>query len=203
MEKKGIYCLESMWTPSVKDKKTVRPILELMEKANVCDYLYHKCATRDELLFMIQKWKNKSVQTKYPILYFAFHGESEGISINNKELFTLQELGDLLEDSCHGKVIFFASCETMDMHGKKIQTLLNKTGAIAAIGYKTEVDWMLATAFELLVLNALQADKFDSKGIENVKSIIINDYGRLHNLLKFSMVISNKNFPRKRKVKIR
>ena len=32
---KGIYCLESMWNPSVKSKLTVRPILELLEKKNI------------------------------------------------------------------------------------------------------------------------------------------------------------------------
>lgn len=44
---KGIYCLESMWNPSVKSKLTVRPILELLEKAEVCNHLYHKCAIRE------------------------------------------------------------------------------------------------------------------------------------------------------------
>lgn len=198
--KKGIYCLESMWQPSVKDKMTVQPILELMEKADICDHLYHKCATRDELIFMLNKWKSQSIQSKFPILYFAFHGESEGIVIRNKDVFTLLELGDLLEDCCFGKVFFFASCTTMDMHGKKIQTLLEKTGAIAAIGYKDEVPWMKATAFELLVLNALQEDKFDTKGISKVKTSIIENSGKLHKDLKFSMTINNKiHFPRKRK----
>ena len=83
---------------------------------------------------------------------------------------------------------------------RHIQRFLNKTGALAAIGYKMKVDWMLATAFELLVLNALQNDKFDSKGIENVKHTIEKDYGKIDTLLKFRMIINNKiHFPRSRK----
>lgn len=198
--KKGIYCLENMWTSSVKNKLSVFPILELLENANICEHLYHRCATREELIFMLHKWKSKSIQKKYPILYFAFHGEKAGITLNNKDVLTIDELGNLLEDSCHGKVLFFASCETLQMHGKRIQTFLEKTGAIAAIGYKIEVGWMLATAFELLVLNALQEDKFDSKGIKNVRLIVNSEYGKLHTLLNFRMIINNKiHFPRKRK----
>ena len=199
--KKGIYCLENMWTSSVKDKSTVMPILDLMERASVCDYLYHKCATREELYFMLNKWKTKSVQSKYPILYFAFHGESGALKLTKKnETLTLDNLGELLQDSCHGKVFFFASCETLSIDERHVQRFLNRTGAIAAIGYKLEVDWMLATAFELLVLNSLQNDKFDSKGIEKVRRTILTEYGNIHSLLKFRMVINNKiHFPRKRK----
>ncbi len=59
---------------------------------------------------------------------------------------------------------------------------------------------MLATAFELLVLNTLQNDKFDSKGIEKVKATILTEYGNIHSKLKFRMIINNKiHFPRKRK----
>jgi len=199
--KKGIYCLENMWSPSVKDKVSVLPILELMEKAGVCDHLYHKSATKEEFEFMLNKWKSKAVQNKFPILYFAFHGTKGALQITQKnQSYKLDELGALLENSCQGKVFFFASCETLNIDERHVQRFLNQTGAIAAIGYKMQVEWMKATAFELLVLNSLQDDKFDSRGIENVKSKIMNDYGNLHSLLKFRMVINNKiHFPRKRK----
>jgi hypothetical protein len=32
MKKKGIYCLENLWSSSVRDKMSVQPILELLEK---------------------------------------------------------------------------------------------------------------------------------------------------------------------------
>jgi hypothetical protein len=103
-----------------------------------------------------------SVQNQFPILYFAYHGVEGGLQLNKKhETINLQELGDLLEDNCHGKVFFFASCETLDIDERKIKSFLVKTGAIAAIGYRMEVDWMKSTAFEILVLNALQEDNFE------------------------------------------
>lgn len=200
MSKKGIFCLEGMWSSSVKDKSTIQPILELMEKTGTCDHLYRSSATREEFVFFLNRWKVKSVQDKFPILYFGFHGQKECICLAGKEVFTLSELADTLQGSAKGKVFFFASCETLNVDERRIQKLLERTGAIAAIGYKVEVDWMMATAFELLVLDALQSDRFDWRGIQKIKEYIDKEYGNLGKTLKYRMVINNRiHFPRKRK----
>ena len=108
MKNKGIYCLENLWTKSVKDKLSVQPILDLLDKADVCEHVYHNCATREEVDFMLERWKVKSIQDKFPILYFAFHGVKNGICLNTKNnIYTLDDLADKLEDSCVGKVLFF------------------------------------------------------------------------------------------------
>ena len=197
--KKGIYCLEGLWDYKLKDKSTVLPILELLEKSGVCKHMYHSCATRDELEFFLKKWKQKNIIKKFPILYLAFHGSKGGLYITNKATYSLQELGELLENACDRTVIFFASCETLNTDERNIQSFLKQTNAIATVGYKEEVDWMLATAFELLVLDALQHDKFDSKGIENIESKIKTEYGKLHQILDFR-IVRNKyfHFPRTR-----
>lgn len=198
--KKGIYCLEGLWTHDLQNKSTVLPILELLHKGSVCNYIYHACATKEELEFFLKKWKRKSIISKYPILYLAFHGKRGHIFITGKSKLSLKDLADLLEDSAQGKVIFFASCETLNAGGRTIQAFLKKTNAIAAIGYKQEVDWMLATAYELLVLDALQQDKFDSRGIQKIESKIKNEYGNLYQTLDCRMVINKYiHFPRHRK----
>jgi hypothetical protein len=197
--KKGIYCLEGLWDNSLRNKSTVLPILELLEKRGICRYIYHACATKDEVDFLLKKWKQKTIAAKFPILYLAFHGNIECIHVTGKETISLNELSETLQDGAAGKVIFFASCETLNTDERRIQTFLKQTNAIAAIGYKQEVDWMLSTAFELLVLDALQQDKFDHRGIENIQEKIKSEYGKLHQILDFRMVI-NKHiyFPRKR-----
>jgi hypothetical protein len=200
--KKGIYCLEGLWDQNLKDKSTVQPILELLEKSDICNHMYHSCATQDELEFFLKKWKQKKINNKFPILYLAFHGNRGNILITPNKSFSLSQLGNILEGACDGKVIFFASCETLNTDERKIQSFLKQTNAIAAVGYKQEVEWMLATAFELLVLEAFQQDKFDSRGIQNIEEKIKTEYGKLHHLVYFRMVI-NKHlyFPRKRIVK--
>jgi hypothetical protein len=161
--------------------------------------MYHSCATKDELEFFLKKWKQKSINKKFPILYLAFHGSRGNILITHNKSYSLTELGNILEGSCDGKVIFFASCETLNTDERKIQSFLKKTNAIAAVGYKQEVEWMLATAFELLVLEAFQQDKFDSRGIIKIEEKIRTEYGKLHHLLYFRMVINKHvHFPRKR-----
>ncbi|MES2591896.1 MAG: DUF6642 family protein [Bacteroidota bacterium] len=197
--KKGIYCLEGLWTDDLQNKSTVLPILELLHKGSICNYIYHACATREELEFFLKKWKKKSIITKYPILYLAFHGKRGHIYITSKNTLSLNDLAEVLENSAQGKVIFFASCETLNAGGRTIQSFLKKTNAIAAIGYKQEVDWMIATAFELLVLDALQQDRFDSRGIEKIETKIKTEYGNLYQLLDCRMVINKYiYFPRKR-----
>jgi hypothetical protein len=149
--------------------------------------------------FFLKKWKQKTINKKFPILYLAFHGIKGSILITHNKPYSLTELGNILEDSCEGKVIFFASCETLNTDERRIQSFLKQTKAIAAVGYKQEVDWMLATAFELLVLDAFQQDKFDSRGIEKIEEKIKSEYGKLHHLLYFRMVINKHyHFPRKR-----
>jgi hypothetical protein len=199
--KKGIYCLEGLWTNDLKNRSTVLPILELLEKGGISNYIYHGCATKEELEFCLKKWKQKAIHNKYPILYLAFHGKKGHIYITHKNTYSLNDLATILENSAKGKVIFFASCETLNTAGRTIQTFLKKTNAIAAIGYKQEVDWMIATAFELLVLDALQHDKFDSKGIEQIEHKIKTEYGNLHQILDCRIVINKHiHFPRKRAV---
>jgi ribosomal protein L10 len=201
--KKGIYCLEGLWDNDLKNKSTVLPILELLDKGGICRFIYHTCATKEELEFFLNKWKQKSIISKFPILYLAFHGKKGQIYITDKSTYSLNDLAVLLENSAQGKVVFFASCETLNTASKTIQSFLKKTNAIAAIGYKQEVDWMIATAFELLVLDALQQDKFDSKGIENIETKIKSEYGNLHQILDCRIVVNKYlHFPRKRILKL-
>jgi hypothetical protein len=200
-KKKGIYCIEGLWEEhNIQDKSSVIPILDLLEKRGACDYIYHDSATKEELEFFLAKWKTKTIQEKYPILYLAFHGEPGCINLNNKCQYTLDQLSDFLEDKCVGKVIYFGSCSTLDLDKRKIKSFLNKIGAIAAIGYKSDVDWIQSTACDLFVFEALQSDKLDSKGIQKIYDSIKSDYGNLHKTLELSVIINDKiHFKRKRK----
>jgi hypothetical protein len=199
--KKGIFCIEGLWNhDDILDKSSVLPLLELLQKRGCCDYTHHDCATQVELEFLLNKWKLKRIQDKYPILYLAFHGQKGSICLNYKEDYSLEQLEKLLEDNCSGKVIYFGSCSTLNIDKRKIKSFLEKTGAIAAIGYKSEIDWIKSAACDLFVFEALQYDKLDSKGIEKIYNSIISDYGDLHKILELTVVINDRmHFPRKRK----
>jgi hypothetical protein len=200
MSTNGIYCIEGLWDScNIQDRSTVRPILELMEKAGYCDFIYHDAATLQELKFYLTKWMTRSIYKKYPVLYLAFHGDSGLISLPDNVDYTLEELGDFLQGKCPGSVIHFGSCSTLLLDKRLIKSFLVKTGAIAVIGYKTDVDWIQSTACDLFVFEALQNDKLDSKGIEKIYVDIVTKYGNLYKILGLSIVINDRqHFPRRR-----
>jgi hypothetical protein len=201
IRKKGIYCIEGLWDHNnIQDKSTILPILDILSKRGYCDYIYHDSATIAELEFYLGKWKNKTINEKFPILYLAFHGEPERIAITNKDGYSLDELALLLGEKCEGKIIYFGSCSTLKMDKRKIRSFLKKTRAIAVIGYKNDVDWIKSTACDLFVLEALQDDKLDTKGINKIHQKIVSDYGNLHKILELRVVINDElHFPRRRK----
>ncbi len=198
--KKGVYCIEGLWnSKNMSDKSTVLPILELLEKCNYCNYIFHDSATKTELEFYIGKWKNKVINDKYPILYLAFHGTENCITLSDNTEFTLDDLAELLGEKCVGKVIYFGSCSTLNINKSIITKFIQKTGVIAVIGYKNQIEWIQSTACDLFVLEALQHDKLDSRGIVKIRDKILSDYGNLHKILNLRIEINEKDhFPRSR-----
>lgn len=188
--KKGIYCIEGPWDYyDIEDKSTVLPLLDLLHYQGYCNYIYHDCATKEEFLFLLRKWKVKAVSNKYPILYLAFHGGSERIFLNKDASFSLEELGEALAGKCAGKVIHFGSCSTLSTRKPHIDAFLRKTGATAVIGYKKEIEWLLSAACDLLIFEALQAHDFDQEGIQGIRHKIFHETGNLHRLLELRMEI--------------
>jgi hypothetical protein len=199
--KKGIYCIEGLWDHgNIQDQSTVLPILDLLEKRGYCNYIYHDCATKSELEYFLEKWKNKKIQEKYPILYLAFHGDPGFIFLTHEDKYSLAELADYLNGKSIGKIIYFGSCSTLNIDKRRINSFLIKTGAIATIGYKIDVDWIQSAACDLFVFEALQSDKLDTIGVKKMHKKIISDYGNLHKILDLRFVINDKlHFSRQRK----
>ena len=189
-----------MWNDyNIKDKSSVTPLLDFLSTSSYCDYIHHDCATRDELTFFLKKWTPKGISEKYPILYIACHGEEEKIFLNRKDFLTLNEIADILEDQCYGKVFYFGSCSTLKIDKRKIQSFLTRTNAIAAIGYREEVDWMKSCVCDLLVFEALQEEPLDTRGILKIQEKIFNYYGNLPRQLNLRMVVNERaHFPRVR-----
>jgi hypothetical protein len=201
IRKKGIYCIEGLWDHgNIQDQSTVLPILDLLEKRGYCNYIYHDCATKSELEYFLEKWKKKTINEKYPILYLAFHGDPGYIFLTHEDKYSLTQLAEFLGDKATGKIIYFGSCSTLNIDKRKINSFLETTGAIAAIGYKRDIDWIQSTACDLFVFEALQSDSLDTKGIKNMHKKIITDYGNLHKILELRVVINEKkHFSRQRK----
>ncbi len=160
---KGIFCVEGLWDLDLRDTSTVRPLLELLRLNAGVEYIHREYAMPDEFELYVRKWTLKRYSA-YPILYLASHGAESGIDIGG-DLYPLDELGALLEGRCANRVILFASCSTLNIDKRHLRNFLERTEALAVAGYKVDVGWMRATAFELLLLYNMQLGEFSGRGI--------------------------------------
>ncbi len=168
---KGVFCLEGFWYGDHRDRTSVVPIMEMANRYLNMPYIYHRCATVEEFTYSLERWKTKSFHKKYPILTLAFHGKKGQILIGKKSI-SLDELASILETKCEGVVIYFGSCETMNVSKRKLQSFMEKTRTIAVLGYKQEVDWLKSAAFEIQLLGNFLAHPFDTQGIKKIMAEI-------------------------------
>jgi hypothetical protein len=123
------------------------------------------------LEYYLKKW----TQTKYaayPILYFASHGEKFTLCLGQHDC-DLDDLAGILEGKCQNCIIVFASCSTLDTDRRNLKRFLQRTEALAVLGYKNDVDWLKSTAFELLMLSEMQDNEFSGLGIDAIKDRLI------------------------------
>jgi hypothetical protein len=194
----GVFCLEGFWYGDHRDLISVIPVLELVSKHSHMPFLHHRCNTRAEFEYSINRWKTKSFCQKYPILYLGFHGEPGFIKVG-KESVTLDDLGNLLGDSCSRSIIHFGSCSTLNLNKTKVQKFMDQTEVLAVMGYKREVDWLPSASFEILLLDLLQNNLFDSTGIKCFKKAIRSECKRQVKELDFRLMINEKkHFVRRR-----
>ena len=198
---KGVFCLEGFWYGDHRDLISVIPVLELVHKHSRMPFIHHRCNTKAEFEYSIQRWKTKSFCTKYPILYLGFHGEPGFIKIGDDRV-TFSDLGKLLGDSCSRSVIYFGSCSTLSLNKRTVQNFLYQSEVLAVMGYKKEVDWLPSASFEILLLDMLQNNPFDSQGIKVFSKDIQTKYKRQVKNLNFRIEINErKHFVRSRQKK--
>jgi hypothetical protein len=192
-EKKGIFCLEGEWSADLKKTSTVRPILELMsqETFNRVPYIHRDVATEGELAFYLSKWTLRKYDG-YPILYLAIHGDPGLIYVGHRRgrrAVHLERLAELLRDKCRGRIIVFASCGTLRVNVRTLRLFLKETGAVAICGYRVDVGWIDATAFELLLLAAMQENAFTASGARAMLRRVKRQTPHLMRELNFRMLI--------------
>jgi hypothetical protein len=194
----GIFCIEGFWYGDHRDTTSVYPVLELINRIEGLPYIHHRCGTIEEFVFSIERWKTRAFHIKYPILYLAFHG-NKGLIKVGKQSVSLDELAEMLGTKCEGAVIYFGTCETMNIDKRLLQRFLEKTRVLSILGFKQEVNWLRSASFDIQMLSYFLEQKFDSKGIEKIYTDIQINCKSLVKELEFRMEINEKVwFPRKR-----
>ncbi len=189
---KGIFCLEGDWEPDLRSDISVLPYLELLARANHprIPYIRRDIATIHEIDHYLGKWCQKRYQD-YPILYLGFHGSPGRLFVGSRKAqIDLDWLEDRLEGRCRGRIIHFGSCGTLAAHGHRLNRFLARTGALAVCGYKVEVDWMLAAAFEIILLSGFQKYTLTRSGMKALQRCVKREAGGLVKDLAFRLVIA-------------
>jgi hypothetical protein len=157
----GIFCLEGDWWGTPHKRATVEPMLTLLRSAEGWEipYKHRDVATRSEFEHHLKKWQQGN-HNGFPILYLAFHGEQGRLIVGADERapgakIDLDELEKLIDVRGQNRMIFFGSCSTLSLHGRRINRFLERTGIQAVCGYSDDVDWMDATIFDLMLLSHL------------------------------------------------
>ena len=149
-KKRYIYCLEGNWNTNPRSKQSVRPILELLYHSAGIKYIYRKCNTRDKFFEYLRQYTFKRYRN-YTVLYIAFHGRPNGICIGH-DFITLAEIAEALTGHLNGRIVHFGSCSTMRTKRVNIDDFLDRTGAEQISGYRKIVDFVEASAWEMVYL---------------------------------------------------
>jgi hypothetical protein len=149
----GIFCLEGEWDRNLRNRESVSPLLDLLERLGIAQAIHRDVATRDEFFYYIKKWTQKAYPD-YFILYLASHGDSGCLNLG-KDTVSIGDLEKALDGKADGGVIYFGSCLTLVTDDELLKRFVKRTGAGVVVGYRTEIDWLEAAAFELLLLERL------------------------------------------------
>lgn len=154
--RKNIYCLESLWNDDVEMKLSVQPALELAAKLNDISYLHLTCNTAPELAHNLTRLRKRRA---YGILYFAFHGQSGRILLDDKTRVSLGELAEMMGNRFHNWTIHFGSCSVLKARDEDLQNFVEQTGIGLLTGYGKVIEWGESTALDILFFCLLQKYK--------------------------------------------
>lgn len=190
---KGIFCLEGDWDQDLRTTITTLPFLELLAQVNrpPIPSIRRDIGTTAEFEYYLKKWCQKRY-ARYPILYLGFHGDPGMLYLGGQRnsQIDLDWLEERLAGRCQGRVIHFGSCGTLATHGTRLNRFLSRTGAQAVCGYKVDVDWLLAAAFEIILLGIIQQFTLTRTGMKAVQRRVRMKASGLADDLAFRMVIA-------------
>jgi hypothetical protein len=176
---KNVFCLEGEWEKDLRDKSTVAAALEFLQANCGIQYIHKNCGTVENMKYYLSQWKQAKYK-HYSICYLAFHGQPEQIEVGDGSL-NLEQLAQILNGSCRNKIIHFGSCNTLNTDAKSIQQFLDTTKALCVCGFKTDIDFVESSVFDMLLLQKFQ----EYKDMSAVKRDLDKNYRKLIRKLDF------------------
>ena len=161
MKAPGIFCLEGEWDGNLRDRRSVVPLLDTLDRLGIARSIHRDFATKTEFIYYLNKWTQKGYHDFF-VLYIASHGDT-GLLSSGHDKITLDDLEAAIDGKAAGGVIYFGSCLTLVTDDERLKRFVKNTGASVVVGYREEIDWLEGAAFELLLLDRLvRGDRSDA-----------------------------------------
>ena len=190
---KGVFCLETDQWFRQKDRSSFEPVLRLVERYCKTRYEHRDVATEDEFKFFLNKYLAPGYDN-FPILYLGFHGgcaedgEDAFVEIGDDKKVPLDRLEKWMAGRCSGRLVYFGSCGVMDTHGTRLNSFVERSGAVAVAGYREEIDWLESAALDMLALGLLQDVAFTKSSINKFDRELKKTAPGLYKQLGFRLV---------------
>ena len=152
---RGVFCLEGDWDDDLRDRSSVLPTLEMLDARHQCSYIHRDVATEAELSHYLEQ-RGKSKYSHYSVIFLAFHGDRGKIHLG-RESIDLERLAELMTGRCDDTIVYFGSCATTWVSESRLEEFRKQVGAAYIAGYRKDVDWVTAAAFEFILLQALSS----------------------------------------------
>ena len=190
----GSFCLEADWWSDFNRTSTVQPVLHLLEQGARTDvpHVHRDVGTREELALYLSRWAQRG-NAQYHILYLAFHGGPGHIQLGDRRRkdseISLDELAGMLGTGLSGRLVHFGSCETLAVDRRLIRRFLDRTGLVAASGFRTPVDWLDSAVFEVLLFEKILRYTLTIHGARAIRTKMRAEYPAMCRRHDFRMVV--------------
>lgn len=150
----GVFCLEGQWHRDLRERSSVLPTLDLLERVKGTRYIHKDVATTDEFAYFVERWLQKQYDA-FNVGFFAMHGAARELYLTDRVSVSLDEVADLISGRCAGRMLYFGSCSVMRASDATLAAFADATGADLVCGYTREIDWLESAAFETVLLDVL------------------------------------------------
>lgn len=175
----------------------MEPVLALLNQGaskRPLNFIHRVVRTREKFADYLGQWVRRGA--KYPILILAFHGGPGklyvGRASHKDHVVTLDDLATILGDGLRGRLVHLSACRALDVEQRRIRRFLKRTGALAATGFRKDVNWLRSSAFEVLIFETLLRHPLTRAGARRMDRTLKEEVPDLRREFRFRVVLNER-----------
>lgn len=151
----GLWPMEGTWSSSVKDVRSIEPLLDVVRANKIAVSLERplRINDRDDVITHMKRWGQRQ-HDRYNIGYLGLHGEAHTVLAGRQRLSLFDAAEQLSDVDLSGKILHVGSCEVLKDPEDR-PALRKALGVKVLSGFTKQVGWVESLAYELLYLDAL------------------------------------------------